>query len=124
MNFTLAGSVMKARDQAKVPLPLLFASAEEARADPLKQKFNCTQKSALNYTDNMPNFCISALVAGVSFPLTVAPAIVVWVGARYYYHHGYSTGVPEKRIVGSYIATLTQYATFAGALVSAVLILM
>lgn len=124
MDFILAGSVMNARTEAKVSLPQLFASEQEAARDPLKYKFNCIQKAAINYNEHFPSFMFASMIAGVKFPCTVAGGVLVWFAARLQYHYGYSSGNPDRRLFGSYTASLVQYATFAGAIASGVMVLL
>ncbi|KAF5092093.1 hypothetical protein D0Z03_003057 [Geotrichum reessii] len=96
----LGSTVIKARKEAQVKLPLLFAPEAEAAADPLKNKFNCTQKSAMNFQEHMPSFVIAALVSGISFPCATAGGVLFWLSGRYLYHRGYSSGSPASRSMG------------------------
>lgn len=117
----LAYSVIQARKVSGVELPLLFANEKDAAADPIKHKFNCTQKSSMNYQEHAPNFVIASLISGLSFPLTTTAAIWIWIAGRYFYHRGYSTGVPAKRNDGEFGA-LTHALTILAAAVSGVML--
>ncbi|KAF5093968.1 hypothetical protein D0Z00_003753 [Geotrichum galactomycetum] len=111
-------TVIKARKTGKVELPLLFASEADAAADPAKYKFNCTQKSAMNFQEHMPGFVVGALISGVSFPRATAIAVLSWLSGRYLYHQGYSSGDPKKRSRGFH-GSLTHLVVTLGALYSA-----
>ncbi|KAF5100772.1 hypothetical protein D0Z03_000749 [Geotrichum reessii] len=98
----LGSTVINARKKAQVKLPLLFAPEAEAAADPLKNKFNCTQKSAMNFQEHMPSFVIATLISGISFPCATAGGVLVWLLGRFLYHKGYSTGDPNGRLYGGH----------------------
>jgi glutathione S-transferase len=114
----LGATVVKARKTAKVDLPLLFASEADAAADPAKHKFNCTQKSAMNFQEHMPGFVIGALISGVSFPRATAIGVLSWLSGRFLYHKGYSSGDPKKRSRGFH-GNITHLAVTLAALYSA-----
>lgn len=111
-------TVGKARKTADVKLPLLFASEEDAAKDPLKHKFNCVQKSAMNFQEHVTPTVIGALVTGTQFPRATAVALLVWITGRFFYHAGYSTGDPKKRSRGMF-GTLTQAVGILASLYSA-----
>lgn len=115
----LAWSVIQARKVSGVSLPALFASDEAALSDPQKKKFNCTQKAAMNFQEHAPNFVVATLVSGLTFPRSTAVAVVVWVIGRFFYHEGYSTGVPASRKKG-FMGSVAHILTIGGALASAV----
>lgn len=118
----VALTVDKARKVADVQLPALFASDADAAKDPLKHRFNCTQKSAMNFQEHAPNFIIAALVSGLSFPRSTAAGICVWVIGRYFYHTGYSSGKPADRMNGRF-GSFTHIVTMGAAIASAVMML-
>lgn len=104
LNVLFDATVIRARRAAKVPLPLMFAPEEEAAKDPLKYKFNCTQKSALNFVEHSAPALAASLCAGVYFPRTTALLTTVFAAGRVVYHFGYSSGDPEKRKQGGFAA--------------------
>lgn len=108
VNIYIDQSVIKHRKAAKVPLPQLFASPEEAAVDPLKKQFNCAQKSSLNFSEHIGTVIVGSLVTGVYAPRLSAGLTAVWAVGRVLYHYGYSTGDPKNRRygLGSSIAML------------------
>lgn len=106
LNAYLDMNVVKFRKLAKVPLPNMFASKEEADKDPLKHQFNCAQKSALNFSEHVGGFIVSALVSGFYLPKFTGVFVTLWVVGRILYHHGYTTGDPKKRSIG-FLGTLS-----------------
>lgn len=101
VNIVLDYTVMRARRAARVPLPQLFASAEEAAKDPRKHQFNCTQKSSLNFAEHVGPVIAAILAAGTYMPKTAAVGTVVFATGRLLYHFGYATGEPQKRMRGA-----------------------
>lgn len=93
-------SVIKARKAAKVALPALFASEEEAKADIAKHRFNCAQKASMNFSEHVGGFVAAVLVSGFFFPKISAGLAATWIFGRVFYHQGYSTGDPKKRMRG------------------------
>lgn len=118
-SFYFGLTVNSARAKYNVPLPALFASDSEVAADPRKRIFNCVQKSYLNFNDHMPAYFAAALVAGVEYPKAVAVGTLVWLFGRFFYHVGYSTGDPAKRVTGA-LSTLVQMTTIAAGIYSSV----
>lgn len=113
-----AYTTIQARKAGDVKLPLLFASEEDAAKNPLKNKFNCVQKSGMNYYEHAPTMFYSALISGLTFPKITAILVVAWVVARYMYHVGYSAGDPKGRFKGGWGA-LVMFVTLLGAYASA-----
>lgn len=105
VNLYLDSSVMKARSKAKVPLPQLFATPEEAAADPEKQRFNCAQKSALNFSEHVGSAVAASIVVGFHAPKISGALTAAFAIGRIFYHQGYSSGDPKKRSQG-YIGSI------------------
>ncbi|ODQ68443.1 membrane-associated proteins in eicosanoid and glutathione metabolism [Nadsonia fulvescens var. elongata DSM 6958] len=112
-------TVGSARKKSKVELPKLFASEAEAAADPLKHRFNCAQKSHMNFTENVPSVIVATLISGLQYPRLAAGLVTVWSLFRVVYHLSYSTGNPSKRTRGG-LATIAQLVLSLVAFVSAV----
>lgn len=109
VNIYIDNSVMRLRKTANVSLPQLFASPEEAAADPLKMRFNCAQKSSLNFSEHIGTVIIGSLVSGVYAPRLSAGFAALWAVSRVLYHTGYTTGNPKNRQYGfgSFIAMMS-----------------
>ncbi|KAI8458015.1 hypothetical protein BY996DRAFT_6874574 [Phakopsora pachyrhizi] len=95
-------AVSKARKAAKVPYPETYATREEAKADLLKMKFNCAQRSHQNTLETLPFFLFSLLFSGLRYPRFSASCGAIWVLGRVVYTLGYNTGDPSKRVRGAF----------------------
>jgi glutathione S-transferase len=82
----LVGTCRKA---ANVPYPNTYATHAEAEASPEKYRFNCAQRAHSNLLENIPNFVISAAIAGLKYPKVVGGLGGVWVLGRFLYARGY-----------------------------------
>ncbi|KAJ3270711.1 Microsomal glutathione S-transferase 3 [Terramyces sp. JEL0728] len=99
-----------ARRKAKVPYPLMYATADEAEKDKLKHVFNCVQRGHQNTLENIPGFLILLLVSAIEYPLISAVSGAVYLASRVVYAGGYGTGEPGKRNRGAfgYLALLAM----------------
>jgi glutathione S-transferase len=80
----------KARKAAGVPYPNPYASQEAAEKDPLKYRFNTTQRAHGNALENYPAFLLSLFVVGAVYPKTAATLGLGWSASRVLYAVGYS----------------------------------
>ncbi|KAL1934730.1 hypothetical protein VTP01DRAFT_6912 [Rhizomucor pusillus] len=105
--------VGKARKQAGVPYPYVYAEKAEAEKDYNKHLFNCVQRVHQNSLENFPIFAILLLTGGLRHPLVSAGAGAVYLLGRFAYAFGYYTGKPEKRARGAfaYLGMLTLLGT-------------
>jgi len=106
-HFYMAFGVVGARKKYNVKYPALYAEKGTPNAD----KFNCVQRAHQNSLENLPQFLVLLLTAGLRFPVTAAVAGAIYLAGRVAYFAGYSTGDPEKRLRGTfmYIGLLTLY---------------
>lgn len=100
VNLILDILVASLRKQANVPLPALFATPEEAAKDPVKHRFNCAQKAALNFSEHIGSFVAGAIVAGFYLPKYTAALVLLQSIGRVVYTFGYATGNPKNRNFG------------------------
>ena len=85
------------RKAAKVPYPTAYASAAEAATDLAKHQFNCAQRAHANFLENMPNFVLASVVAGLRFPVATAVAGLVWNAGRIVFAKGYAGSKIEQK---------------------------
>ncbi|ORX59701.1 membrane-associated proteins in eicosanoid and glutathione metabolism, partial [Hesseltinella vesiculosa] len=98
----LSISVGKARSQAGVPYPYMYAEKSEAEKDPKKNKFNCAQRAHQNSLEMFPVFTTLLLVGGISHPELAAASGALFLTGRTVYAMGYKTGDPKKRTRGAF----------------------
>jgi glutathione S-transferase len=104
------------RPRAKILYPQLYATPEQAAADPVVFAYNCAQRAHANYVENLFPAIGSMLVAGLSHPLAAGCIGLGWLGCRLIYFYNYTrvqSGkvVPEKPPMGHAVAFwLFQYA--------------
>jgi len=89
--------VGSARKAAQVKYPQLYAEKAEAEAEPLKMKFNCTQRAHQNTLESLPTMLVCTLLTGLKYPYVAAGLGGGWVLGRVLYTVGYSTGDPNQR---------------------------
>ncbi|XP_020374270.1 microsomal glutathione S-transferase 3b isoform X1 [Rhincodon typus] len=83
-----------ARKKYKVKYPDMYSDK-----DPL---FNCIQRAHQSTVEIYPQWLIFQLIAGVVYPISASLLGIIWVTSRFTYAWGYYSGVPEKRMNGSY----------------------
>jgi glutathione S-transferase len=89
----LAGSMRKA---ARVPYPNFYPSAAENKENKEAYKYTCAQRSHANYMENMSQFMVSSLVAGLTYPQVTALLGAGWLVSRVLYAYGYIYGKKDK----------------------------
>ncbi|XP_041069378.1 microsomal glutathione S-transferase 3b [Carcharodon carcharias] len=90
----LAMKVGIARKKYNVKYPNMYSEK-----DPI---FNCIQRAHQNTLEIYPQWLIFQLIAGAVYPITASVLGIIWVTSRFTYAWGYYSGVPEKRMNGSY----------------------
>jgi len=114
---TAIGSVMmvtwkalkvgQARDEYKVPYPLMYS--------PENNTFNCFQRAHQNTLENYPQFLFLLAVGGLESPYMATIAGWIWIFGRIAYAKGYYTGDPRRRARGTFsiigMCLLGYYAT-------------
>ncbi|KAI0361007.1 membrane-associated proteins in eicosanoid and glutathione metabolism [Trametes cingulata] len=92
--------VGRARKQAGIEYPQVYADKVEAAARKEAHVFNCTQRAHQNTLEQLPIVVGSTLIGGLSYPVLAASLCGVWTLTRIAYSIGYSTGDPKKRNAG------------------------
>ncbi|CAK9786102.1 membrane-associated proteins in eicosanoid and glutathione metabolism [Cutaneotrichosporon oleaginosum] len=100
LNVFQLQNVVKARKAAGVKYPALYASEEEARADPKKKLFNCAQRAHANTLEYLPTVLSLFAFLGCFHPKLATGSILAWTLSRFSYTIGYSSGDPAKRNAG------------------------
>jgi len=109
--------VGKARRQAGIKYPQLYAEAAQAASSNDVMKFNCTQRAHQNTLENLPVILASTAITATKYPILAASLCAGWVFSRVLYTIGYSTGDPGKRNLfqgahgGGLLATLLLVST-------------
>ncbi|KAL3136661.1 hypothetical protein ABBQ38_005902 [Trebouxia sp. C0009 RCD-2024] len=98
--------VAKARMTAGVEYPKLYAEGNNA----VSVKFNCTQRAHQNTLENLPVFLIMQILLAQAYPMFASGLGVAWAVGRIVYALGYSSGDAKKRLPGSAISNLVQFA--------------
>ncbi|KAI6047811.1 hypothetical protein EDC04DRAFT_24105 [Pisolithus marmoratus] len=94
----------RARKQAGIPYPQMYAEQAECKANPAALKFNCTQSARQTTLDFVPIVVLGTLVTGLKYPLLAAGLSSAFSFGRVLYTCGYKTGDPAKRIPGGVIS--------------------
>jgi len=89
-----AMKVGMARDEFKVPYPLMYS--------PESTSFNCVQRAHQNTLENYPQFLLALLIGGLEMPYFCTFGGCIWIMGRICYARGYYTGDPHKRARGSF----------------------
>ncbi|KAI0363743.1 membrane-associated proteins in eicosanoid and glutathione metabolism [Pilatotrama ljubarskyi] len=92
--------VGRARKQAAIEYPQVYADKVEAAARKEAQVFNCTQRAHQNTLEQLPIILGSTVIGGLTYPVLAASLCGLWTFARIFYTIGYSTGDPKKRNMG------------------------
>ncbi|KAL2912215.1 hypothetical protein HK105_208283 [Polyrhizophydium stewartii] len=93
----LSARVGRARAEAGVPYPYMYAERHDAEKDSAKHIFNCTQRAHQNTLEWYPSFLLLLLGASIEHPAAAAVAGAVWLASRWVFAEGYCTGDPAKR---------------------------
>ncbi|KAG0352234.1 Microsomal glutathione S-transferase 3 [Podila minutissima] len=90
------------RKVANVPLPSAYADAAEAKVDKKKHLFNCYQRVHQNTLEGYSSFLSTLLIAGLRYPIAAPVLGMIWIAGRIFYSIGYTSGEPNKRIMGAW----------------------
>ncbi|KAG0339266.1 Microsomal glutathione S-transferase 3 [Podila humilis] len=90
------------RKVADVPLPSAYADAADAKADKKKHLFNCYQRVHQNTLEGYTGFMSTLLIAGLRYPIAAPVLGMVWIVGRIFYSMGYTSGDPNKRVLGAF----------------------
>ncbi|KAF9296857.1 Microsomal glutathione S-transferase 3 [Linnemannia elongata] len=100
--FFFGAKVTSYRKIAQVPLPFLYADANECKEDHKKLIFNCYQRIHQNTLEGFTTYLVMLLLAGLEYPIASAALGGVWCVGRYLYYYGYSSGHPNSRKLGAF----------------------
>jgi len=89
-----AMKVGQAREEFKVPYPLMYSPENNA--------FNCFQRAHQNTLENYPQFLFLLMIGGLERPYVASLAGWIWVWGRIAYAKGYYTGDPRNRARGTF----------------------
>ncbi|CAG8433634.1 1202_t:CDS:2 [Ambispora gerdemannii] len=90
------------RNEAKVPLPFLYAEKSEVEKDEKKMIFNCYQRAHQNSLETQPQVLFMLAMTGLKYPLFASGVGLVWVIGRIFFASGYQTGRPANRSRGGF----------------------
>lgn len=96
-----AGSFRKA---ARVTYPNFYPSAAQVKESKDAYRYGCAQRNHANYMENMPQFMLTSLVAGLTYPRATALLDAGWLASRLLFTYGYIYGKKERgmgRTIGS-----------------------
>ena len=79
------------RPRSQILLPQLYATPEQAAADPKAYIYNCAQRAHANYVDNLFPAVGAMLLGGLRNPGVVTWLGVGWIGTRLVYLYNYTT---------------------------------
>src|SRR4051812_5425250 len=78
------------RPRARILLPQLYATPEQAAADPQAYIYNCAQRAHANYVENLFPAVGAMLLGGLRNPRAVTYLGAGWVGMRLWYLYNYT----------------------------------
>lgn len=78
------------RPRAKILLPQLYATPEQAAADPNAYTYNCAQRAHANYVENLFPAAGAMLLGGLRDPGTATWLGLGWMGMRMIYFWNYT----------------------------------
>ncbi|KAI1001901.1 hypothetical protein K3495_g6302 [Podosphaera aphanis] len=90
LNSVHALNTSSFRKAAGVPYPASYAP--DSRTDKPAFRFNCAQRSHVNFIENQPSTLGAMLIGGLRFPQTAALLGAGWSISRFLYMTGYSRG--------------------------------
>merc|ERR1712117_11736 len=90
--------VGRMRKKYKVEYPAMYSDTEDV--------FNCYQRVHQNTLERVTVFLVLLLAAGLFNPKMAAVFGFVWVISRVIYSIGYYSGIPNNRIVGSFLGLM------------------
>ncbi|KAK4103838.1 membrane-associated proteins in eicosanoid and glutathione metabolism [Parathielavia hyrcaniae] len=103
------------RKAAAVKYPIAYVSAEQADKDPKAYAFNCAQRAHANFTENLTPFLTALLISGLRYPVYAGALGGAWVFGRVLFALGYTSKGPQGRLVGGYLASLSNLGLILGA---------
>jgi len=89
--------VSRARKQANIKYPQLYAEKAEAAASADVMKFNCVQRAHQHTLELLPNVIFNTAFLGLFYPRIASTACLVWTLGTAVYTIGYSSGNPDNR---------------------------
>jgi glutathione S-transferase len=78
------------RPRAGIILPQLYATPEQAAADPNAYTYNCAQRAHANYVENLFPTIGAMLLGGLRYPGAATCLGVAWMGWRLVYFYNYT----------------------------------
>mmetsp|Transcript_22348 Transcript_22348/g.37881 ORF Transcript_22348/g.37881 Transcript_22348/m.37881 type:complete len:149 (+) Transcript_22348:86-532(+) len=96
----LNGFVGKARKEAGVPYPALYADNAEASKDKKKHRFNCAQRGVQNLLETYTTVTVATLITGLWNPRVALGISIAYSIGAYGFAKGYATGNPDARYGG------------------------
>ncbi|KAH8119906.1 hypothetical protein DFH11DRAFT_1721808 [Phellopilus nigrolimitatus] len=89
--------VGRARKQAAIAYPQMYAEKAEQTESKAAMQFNCTQRAHQNTLESAPHVILAILLTGLKHPYLAAGLGGTWTLGRIAYTIGYSSGDPSKR---------------------------
>ncbi len=105
MNFYLTYLVVKARKQYGVEYPTLYLPPEHKDAF----NYNSAQRAHQNTLEMWSSVQVMMIITGLAYPIVSAVLGAVWVLGRFIYGFSYSSGGPEKRMIGGFVSHLGDF---------------
>jgi glutathione S-transferase len=99
LAFVQGFMVGRMRTKYKVELPAMYSDTEPM--------FNCYQRVHQNTLERIPLFLCILLLAGCFNSIITAVIGGLWVIGRIVYSVGYYSGVPNNRIAGSLVSSIS-----------------
>eukprot|EP00201_Polytomella_parva_P007361 CAMPEP_0175078842 /NCGR_PEP_ID=MMETSP0052_2-20121109/24415_1 /TAXON_ID=51329 ORGANISM="Polytomella parva, Strain SAG 63-3" /NCGR_SAMPLE_ID=MMETSP0052_2 /ASSEMBLY_ACC=CAM_ASM_000194 /LENGTH=120 /DNA_ID=CAMNT_0016348953 /DNA_START=150 /DNA_END=512 /DNA_ORIENTATION=+ len=93
--------VGQARKKFNIKYPHLYADKDNCPNEKNRNEFNCVQRGHQNSLENQPIFLALLICAGLKYPVASASLGAVYLAGKIAYFNGYSTGIPNKRLIGS-----------------------
>ncbi|KAF5323453.1 hypothetical protein D9611_005711 [Ephemerocybe angulata] len=90
-------AVMYWREKSGIWYPRTYAEKAEMEASRDAHMFNCAQRAHQNTLENLPILYVTAVVAGLRYPILTATLTGSWVIGKIAFTNGYATGDPDKR---------------------------
>ncbi|CAG8495428.1 9470_t:CDS:2 [Funneliformis caledonium] len=98
----LGVKVGRARKNAGIPYPHVYATKEECEKDEKNMLFNCYQRAHQNTLEVYPGFLLLLLAGGIKYPVISSVAGGIWILGRLFFAWGYYSGNPKNRLRGAF----------------------